>query len=99
MKAVFARYADLNTYDEIAMQFKGGVTLQVGDDVPTAVMLENYSHIKGLKQAAADLARELQLDPKDPAAIVSAGEFILESLYVNNRLSKANIRGKTFFRK
>ncbi|MGN6368766.1 MAG: sigma 54-interacting transcriptional regulator [Phycisphaerae bacterium] len=99
VKSIFARHADLNTYDEIALQFKGGVTLQVGDDVPTQTMLENYSHIKGLKQAATDLAKELQLDPKDPAALVSAGEFILESLYVNNRLSKANIRGKTFFRK
>ncbi len=99
VKAVFARHADLNNYDEISLQFKGGITLQVGDDVPTAVMLENYTHIKGLRQAAADLAKELDLDAKDPAALISAGEFILESLYVNNRLSKASIRGKTFFRK
>jgi magnesium chelatase subunit I len=99
VKNVFARHADLNAYDEIAMQFKGGLTLQVGDDVPTAVMLENYAHLKGLKQAATELAKELGLDAKDAAATVSAGEFILESLYVNNRLSKANVRGKTFFRK
>ena len=99
VKNVFARHADINRYDEIAMAFKGGVTLQVGDDVPTTVMLENYSHIKSLKSAATELAKELDLDPKDPAALVSAGEFILESLYVNNRLSKASIRGKTFFRK
>ena len=94
VKTVFARYADLNNYDEIALQFKGGVTLQVGDDVPTDTMLENYTHIKGLRQAAAELAEELDLDSKDPAAIVSAGEFILEGLYVNNRLSKGLIRGK-----
>jgi hypothetical protein len=62
-------------------------------------MLENYAHIKGLKPAATDLAKELTMDPKDPGALVSAGEFILESLYVNNRLSKASVRGKTFFRK
>jgi magnesium chelatase subunit I len=99
VKAVFDRHADLNTYDEIALQFKGGLTLQVGDEVPTATMLENYTHVKGLRQAATDLAKELDLDPKDPAAIVSAGELLLEALYVNNRLSKANIRGKTFFRK
>jgi magnesium chelatase subunit I len=99
VKAVFARHADLNNYDEIALQFKGGLTLQVGDEVPTATLLENYTHVKGLRQAAVELAKELDLDAKDPAAIVSAGEFILESLYVNNRLSKANVRGKTFFRK
>ncbi len=99
VKAIFAKHGDFNRYDEIALQFKGGITLQVGDEVPTATMLENYSHIKGLKQAATDLAKELNLDAKDPAAIVSAGEFLLEALYVNNRLSKASVRGKTFFRK
>jgi magnesium chelatase subunit I len=99
VKNVFARHADVNRYDEIAMAFKGGVTLQVGDDVPTAVMLENYTHIKGLRQAAGELAKELGLDAKDAGGVVSAGEFILESLYVNNRLSKASVRGKTFFRK
>ncbi|HVX84497.1 MAG TPA: sigma 54-interacting transcriptional regulator [Phycisphaerae bacterium] len=99
VKQVFSRRAELSQFDEIAMQFKGGVTLQVGDDVPTSVMLENYTHIKGLKQAATTLAADLGLDPKDPASVVSAGEFLLEALYVNNRLSKASIRGKTFFRK
>jgi magnesium chelatase subunit I len=99
VKNVFGRHADLNAYDEVAMQFKGGLTLQVGDDVPTAVMLENYQHVKGLKQAAAELAKALGMDAKDAGAVVSAGEFLLESLYVNNRLSKATVRGKTFFRK
>ena len=99
VKNVFNRYAELSDYDDIALQFKGGLTLQVGDDIPTVTMLENYAHIKGLPKAAATLAAELTLDPKDPAAVVSAGEFILEALYVNNRLSKTNIKGKTFFRK
>jgi magnesium chelatase subunit I len=99
VKNVFARRSDVSQYDEIAMQFKGGVTLQVGDEVGTATMLENYAHLKGLKQAATELAKDLGMDPKDTGAIVSAGEFLLESLYVNNRLSKASVRGKTFFRK
>ena len=29
----------------------------------------------------------------------SVGEFLLEGLYVNNRLSKFNSQGKTFFKK
>jgi magnesium chelatase subunit I len=99
VKTVFARHADFNKYDEIALQFKGGVTLQVGDDVPTETMLENYTHIKGLRQAAYDLTRDMELDAKDPAMLVSIGEFILESLYVNNRLSKGMVRGKMVFRK
>jgi len=99
VKSVFARRADFNRYDEIALQFKGGLTLQVGDDVSTETMLENYQHVKGLKQAALELCRELGLDTKDAGCVVSAGEFILEALYVNNRLSKGLLRGKTVFRK
>src|SRR5204862_5442926 len=71
VKTVFARHADFNRYDEIALQFKGGVTLQVGDDVSTETMLENYTHIKGLRQAAYDLTRDMNLDAKDPAMLVS----------------------------
>ncbi len=99
VKAVFARHADFNQFDELALQFKGGLTLQVGDEVPTEMMLENYTHIKGLRQAAFELTRELGMDSKDPGSIVSAGEFLLEALYVNNRLSKGMIRGKMVFRK
>ncbi|HVT82980.1 MAG TPA: sigma 54-interacting transcriptional regulator, partial [Phycisphaerae bacterium] len=45
VKNIFNRYAELSDYDEIAMQFKGGVTLQVGDDINTETMLENYGHL------------------------------------------------------
>jgi hypothetical protein len=62
-------------------------------------MLENYGHIKGLRQAATELTRELGMDSKDAGAVVSAGELLLEGLYVNNRLSKGLIRGKMAFRK
>ena len=35
----------------------------------------------------------------DVATLASVGEFLLEGLYVNNRLSKFNSKGKTFFKK
>ena len=31
--------------------------------------------------------------------LASVAEFLLEGLYVNNRLSKYNSKGKTFFRR
>jgi magnesium chelatase subunit I len=99
VKLVFAKHADLDDFDAIAGQFQGGLTLQVGDEVPTAVLLENYNHIHGLKAAAGKLAQKLGLKADQPAALVCAGEFILEALYVNNRLSKLVMPGKTFFRK
>jgi hypothetical protein len=45
------------------------------------------------------LAEELEMDGKETGAVVSAGEFLLEALYINNRLGKTVVRGKTFFRK
>lgn len=99
VKNIFNRYADVESYGELAGQFRGGLTLQVGDEVPSAMLLENFGHVKGLKAAAQKLAEELKLDSKDPADAVAAGEFLLEALYVNNRLTKSSLRGKTVFRK
>ncbi len=99
VKLVFGRYAQVDTYEEIIQQFQGGMTLQVGDDVPTPTLAANYQHLKGLQAAAGKLAAKLGLSADDPAAVVSAGEFILEALYVHNRLSKVVARQKTFFRK
>jgi hypothetical protein len=45
------------------------------------------------------MAREVGLDPADSASMAAAGEFLLEGLYVNNRLSKFNTKAKTFFKK
>ena len=55
--------------------------------------------IKGLEKSAAALAKEMDLDAGDPETLASVGEFLLEGLYVNNRLSKFNKQGKTFFRR
>jgi len=55
--------------------------------------------IKGLPQATSTLAKQMKLDGGDNAMLASVGEFLLEGLYVNNRLSKYNNRGKAFFRK
>ena len=99
VKKVFDRHAELEDYTELVQQFKGGLTLQVGDEVPTTTLAENYGLVKGLKAAATKLAEELGLKTLDAAGLVSAGEFLLEALYVNNRLSKVVAPGKTFFRK
>ena len=41
----------------------------------------------------------MQIDGGDHATLAAVGEFLLEGLYVNNRLSKYNNKGKTFFRR
>ncbi|HWE03120.1 MAG TPA: sigma 54-interacting transcriptional regulator [Tepidisphaeraceae bacterium] len=99
VKAVFDRYDDPDAHDAITEQFRGNLTFPAGDDLSADEFVANMKAIKSLPQPANALARELGLDPSDPAALATAGEFLLEGLYVNNRLSKFNAKGKTFFKK
>ncbi len=99
VKKVFAQYADPDDYETIQEQFKGNLNVPAGDDLTATEFTNNMSAVKGLEKSAAQLARELKLDPTDPEILASAGEFLLEGLYVNNRLSKFNKAGKTFFRR
>ena len=91
--------ADVDDYEVITEQFKGNLTFPSGDDLSAEEFVANMKAIKTLPQKAATLARELELNPEDPAHLACAGEFLLEGLYVNNRLSKGLLRGKTVFRK
>ncbi len=99
IKSLFNRLVDVEELAAIAEQFKGNLTFPAGDDLPAEEVVANMKAVKGLTQAAAQLADDLKLDSKDPGILAAAGEFLLEGLYVNNRLSKYNARGKRFFRK
>ncbi|MGE5610395.1 MAG: sigma 54-interacting transcriptional regulator [Bacillota bacterium] len=99
VKAVFAQYADADDYESIIEQFSGNLTFPAGDELSATEFAANMKAIKGLPQAAARLAKAMNLNSTDEGVLSAVGEFILEGLYVNNRLSKYNARGKTFFRR
>jgi magnesium chelatase subunit I len=99
VKAIFNRYADADDFEILVDQFKGNLTFPAGDDLTADELVANMKAVKGLSQAALQLAKEMQLDGGDHATLAAVGEFLLEGLYVNNRLSKYNSKGKTFFRK
>jgi magnesium chelatase subunit I len=99
VKAVFGRYDDPDEHDTVVEQFRGNLTFPSGDDLSADEFVANMKAIKGLEKAAALLAKNMKLDGGDPATLASVGEFLLEGLYVNNRLSKYNAKGKTFFKK
>ena len=99
VKTVFGRYADAEDYENITEQFRGNLTFPSGDDLSADEFVANMRAVKGLHQSATALAKELKLDGGDAATLASVGEFLLEGLYVNNRLSKFNSKGKTFFKK
>lgn len=97
VKRVFASAADMDDYEAIADQFKEGLTLVVGDDVSASEQIANMKHVQGLLKAAGGLAKNLGLNPADEQHLASAGEFLLEALYVNNRLSKhAGSKGNSY---
>ena len=99
VKTVFGRYDDPDSHEHISEQFKGNLTFPAGDDLSADEFVANMKAIKGLPQAAAALAKQMRVDGGDTANLAAIGEFLLEGLYVNNRLSKFNSKGKTFFRK
>jgi magnesium chelatase subunit I len=99
VKNVFNRYADATDYETITAQFQGNLTFPAGDDLSADEFVANMKLVKSLPQSAAKLAKELELDTNDSQMLASVGEFLLEGLYVNNRLSKYNAKGKTFFKR
>jgi magnesium chelatase subunit I len=99
VKAVFGTVADLEDYDNISEQFKGNLTFPSGDDLSAEEFVANMKAVNHLAQHAANLAKAMEVDGRDIAMLASVGEFLLEGLYVNNRLSKFSARGKTFFKR
>jgi len=99
VKSVFGRVADPADFENITEQFKGNLTFPAGDDLSAEEFVANMKAVKHLPQHAAELARQFELDASDPGILASAGELLLEGLYVNNRLSKYAARGKTFFKR
>ncbi len=100
VKNVFSNHGDQNALEGIVEQFADGkVTLEVGDEVGSAAMVANADKIKGLRSAASDICRHNERSPEDAANLASAMEFILESLFVNNRLTKYAYHGRTFVKR
>lgn len=99
VKAVFNKITRGQDFEAISEQFEGNLTFPAGDDLAAKEFVANMKAIKPLDKAATSLAKALNLDAGDAATLASVGEFILEGLYVNNRLSKYNAKGKTFFKR
>ena len=88
VKVVFDGLAEVDEFEAISDQFDQGLRLTVGDDVAAEAVVASMKHVDGLLDAARDIAERLEIDPDDPQMLAAAGEFVLEALYVHNRLSK-----------
>lgn len=99
VKFVFNRSTRIEQYQSIIDQFKGNLTFPAGDDLAAEEVAANIKALKPLAQGTTALAKDLEVDANDPAVFACVGEFLLEGLYVNDRLSKYSSKGKTFFKK
>ncbi|MGH7179121.1 MAG: sigma 54-interacting transcriptional regulator [Tepidisphaeraceae bacterium] len=99
VKLVFNRLTRGADFEPITEQFAGNLTFPTGDDLPASEFVANMKAIDRLVPTATKLAKAMELDPNDAPVLASVGEFILEGLYVNNRLSKYNAKGKSVFKK
>ncbi len=88
VKTVFDEVADVDEFEHLAEPFAEGLKIVVGDELSAEDELATIDHVEGLRDAAADLAERLEVDADDPQMLVSVAEFLLEALYVHNRLSK-----------
>ncbi|TWT43993.1 hypothetical protein RAS1_03970 [Phycisphaerae bacterium RAS1] len=98
LKNVFGHYFEMSDLEGTIAQFAGGkVNIEVGDDVPSAQVVEHARRIKGLIPAAESLNKQAECET-DEAHLASAAEFVLEGLHVNDKLSKYTFKERTFYK-
>ncbi len=100
VKNVSAAWLDASAGEAVVEHFQGGRrNIEIGDEVPARTLAQAVKDIPPLAEAAAAVCRRAEMDAGEPAALASAAEFVLEALYVNNRLSKYLYRGGTFYKR
>jgi magnesium chelatase subunit I len=100
VQAVFERYGQVSDLEEVVDAFADrSTTVQIGDEVSTKELVSTVESIPVLKEAVVKLCRLAEIPADNAAYLASAAEFVLEALYVNNRLSKYAYHGKTFFKR
>ncbi len=87
---VFNRYFEGVNMGPLVQWFDLGGNLKLGEDADSADMVRPLNSIQGLMEKT----RALGLTANEPdAARASAGEFILEGLYANRKISRSEERG------
>jgi magnesium chelatase subunit I len=100
VKAVFEDFGSVSELEAVVGAFGDkSSTFETGDAVSTRDLVATIERFPALKQAAVKVCVEAkQLFEKD-AYLAAAAEFVLEALYVNNRLSKYAYQGRTRFKR
>ncbi|HWE48602.1 MAG TPA: hypothetical protein VG273_02370, partial [Bryobacteraceae bacterium] len=87
---VFNRYFEGVNMGPLVQWFDLGGNLKLGEDADSAEMVKQLDSIQGLMEKT----RALGLTANEPDALrASAGEFILEGLHANRKISRSEERG------
>jgi magnesium chelatase subunit I len=91
--AVFNRYYSVSDFDDVVTRFKAGISVEVGDMMPSANYERVVKQVDGLGEHVA------KVEPKASAPVTaSVVEFILEGLHLNKRLNKDRVGPKVHYR-
>ncbi len=103
IKNIFAQHLDAREFRATADYFETGKAVEVGDTLSVKEVLARIERVPGLRRRADEFARQVQPDLKDAdardAATAAAAEFILEGLYVHNKLNKNVKAGATSYKR
>jgi magnesium chelatase subunit I len=91
--ATFNRYFNVSDFDDLVTRFKSGISVEVGDMMPST----NYERIvKQVEGLPAQIAK-VEAKPSSPQS-ASIVEFILEGLHLNKRLNKDRVGPRVQYR-
>jgi magnesium chelatase subunit I len=91
--AVFNRYYSVSDFDDLVTRFKSGISVEVGDMMPSA----NYEKMVKQVEGLADHIKKVEAKASAPVT-ASVVEFILEGLHLNKRLNKDRVGPKVSYR-
>src|SRR5579872_1527108 len=92
--SVFGDYFEAREFEQLVAGFERGLSVHVGDDLPSMEYVNQLSKVGGLSKAIDKLNGR-----GSPASIASSVEFILEGLHLNRRLNKDEVSGKIRYRR
>ncbi len=89
IKTVFDEYCDKHGFDEIVEIFGKGVTVEVGDLLPSSAYADR------LKRVPPAWEKAFEINPAQDAAMrASCVEFVLAGLYAHEKISRSSRHGR-----
>ncbi len=93
VEEVFRRRVDVEQLDDVVQAFSDGVSVEIGESMPSAAYTDAIARVSGLEEAVTRLVPD-----GNSALRASACELVLEGLHLNKLLNKNSIAGQTIYR-